>query len=362
MARLIRVLSIDGGGIRGIIPAVILDEIERRTGKPVSRLFDLIAGTSTGGILAAGLTKPDKQGDPEYSAAELIRLYEQQGKRIFPDSIWRRIPGHILVDDEKYPSDGIEGVLKEYFGEARLSEALTDVIVTAYDIEQRTPFFFKSMKAREDKRANFKLRDVARATSAAPTYFEPYKLPVADPSDLSEYYTLIDGGVYINNPALSGYAEAVRQFTEPGNEYLVVSLGTGQQTRRYTYDRAKDWGLAGWVRPLISIMFDGVCDAVDYQMKQLCCDGPDKKPRYYRFDTELVDVNDDFDDASPGNLRMIKQAGMDLARVSSGDLDVLCEQLAGGIAPRIAAEVTPKPAAGHNGRAGARPAPTSRRR
>lgn len=360
MGRLIKILSIDGGGIRGIIPAVILDEIERRTGRPISKLFDLIAGTSTGGILAVGITKPDASGEPEYSAAELIRLYEQQGKRIFPDSIWRRIPGHVLVTDEKYPSDGIEGVLKEYFGEARLNESLTDVIVTAYDIEQRSPFFFKSSKARTDPKANFRIRDVARATSAAPTYFEPCKLPVADPSDLSEYYALVDGGVYINNPALSGYAEAVRQFSDPGNDYLVVSLGTGQQTRRFPYERAKDWGLAGWVRPLINIMFDGVCDAVDYQLKQLCCEKQDG-PRYYRFDIELTDVNDDFDDASPGNLRMIKQAGMELARATSNDLDRLCAHLSAPVPPPAAVEMKPKTTAGSDARTSARPA-TGRRR
>lgn len=361
MGRLIKILSIDGGGIRGIIPAVILDEIERRTGKPISKMFDLIAGTSTGGILSVGITKPDDHGDPEYSAAELIRLYEHQGKRIFPDSIWRRIPGQVLVNDEKYPSSGIEGVLKEYFGESRLSDALTDVIVTSYDIEQRTPFFFKSSKARTDPKYNFRIRDVARATSAAPTYFEPYKLAVADPSDLSEYYSLIDGGVYVNNPALSGYAEAVRQFSDPGNEYLVVSLGTGQQTRRYPHDRAKDWGLVGWVRPLINIMFDGVCDAVDYQLKQICCDKPDG-PRYYRFDIELTDVNDDFDDASPGNIRMIKQAGMELARATSTDLDRLCEQISATVPAPAAVEMKPKKTAGHDARTSARAATTSRRK
>lgn len=361
MGKLIKILSIDGGGIRGIIPGVVMDEIERRTGKPICKLFDLITGTSTGGILAVGITKPGGGGKPKYSAADLIQLYEKEGMRIFPDSVWRRIPGHVLVNDEKYPSDGIEGVLKEYFGDSRLNESLTDVLVTSYDIEQRTPFFFKSSKARIDPKYNFKIRDVARATSAAPTYFEPFKLLVADPSDLSEYYPLIDGGVYINNPALSGYAEAVRQFCDPGNDFLVVSLGTGQQTRRFPYERAKDWGLVGWVRPLLNIMFDGVCDAVDYQMKQLCCEKADG-PRYYRFDIELTDVNDDFDDASPGNLRMIKQAGMELARTTTNDLDRLSDMIKGGVAPPAAVEMKPKVTAGNDARSSAKPATTSKRR
>ena len=91
MARTIRVLSIDGGGIRGIIPALMLGEIERRTNKPIAELFDLIAGTSTGGILALGLTVPGPDGKPKYCADELVQLYKEEGPRIFHRPTWHRI-------------------------------------------------------------------------------------------------------------------------------------------------------------------------------------------------------------------------------------------------------------------------------
>ena len=90
MSDVIKILSIDGGGIRGLIPAVVLAEIEKRTGKPASELFDLIAGTSTGGILALGLTCPAADGRPRYSAERLIDLYQKEGNRIFNRSRWRR--------------------------------------------------------------------------------------------------------------------------------------------------------------------------------------------------------------------------------------------------------------------------------
>lgn len=100
-----KVLSIDGGGIRGIIPAMVLAEIERRTGKTTSELFDLVAGTSTGGILALGLTKPGQGGKPEYSAKRLIELYETEGRKIFSIPVWHRIHSAAGVAEEKYPED-----------------------------------------------------------------------------------------------------------------------------------------------------------------------------------------------------------------------------------------------------------------
>ncbi len=87
---MIRVLSIDGGGIRGIIPSVVLAAIEQRTGQPIANTFDLIAGTSTGGIIALALAKPGQGSKPQYSADQLIQLYEQEGQRIFSRSLWHR--------------------------------------------------------------------------------------------------------------------------------------------------------------------------------------------------------------------------------------------------------------------------------
>jgi patatin-like phospholipase/acyl hydrolase len=137
-----RILSIDGGGIRGIIPATVLAEIERRTGRHVADLFDVIAGTSTGGILACGLTIPDATGGPSRSASELVDMYVKEGPRIFPHEF---LGGLRSLVDEKYSQKGIEAVLQQYMGDTMLSDAVTEIIVTAYDIERRQPFFFRSL-------------------------------------------------------------------------------------------------------------------------------------------------------------------------------------------------------------------------
>src|SRR4028119_1295248 len=135
-----KLLSIDGGGIRGIIPAMILAEIEARTGKRSAEMFDLVAGTSTGGILALGLTKPGQGGEPQYSAKRLVELYETEGEKIFDRPTWHRIHSVGGLAEEKCPSKGIEDVTREYFGDVRLAEALTEVLITAYEIEGRAPW------------------------------------------------------------------------------------------------------------------------------------------------------------------------------------------------------------------------------
>jgi patatin-like phospholipase/acyl hydrolase len=300
VAEQVNVLSIDGGGIRGIVPALVLAEIERRTGKPAADLFDLIAGTSTGGILACALAKPDA-----LSAERLVDLYEQEGPRIFSRTVWERIHSVEGLVDEKYDDDGLEEALGRYLGDARLRDAATDILIPAYDTERRRPEFFKSARAREDPSRDFPLRAVARATSSAPTYFEPA---------LIGDRPLIDGGVFAVNPGMCAVAEVMRY--SPGAEIVLVSLGTGQLTRPFPYDQVKDWGLIEWARPVIDVVFDGASDVVDYQLTQLL-----GEQHFFRFQTELTSASDDLDDAGEANLRALRLTGERLISERERDLN-----------------------------------------
>ncbi len=317
MLEVVRVLSIDGGGIRGIIPALVLAELEECTRRPVAELFALVAGTSTGGLLALALTRPGQDGRPAFAARELVDLYVEEGPRIFERSIWQRIRSADALLDEKYPASGLDAALERYLGETRLADALTDVLVPAYEIERRFPFFFKSARARVEPDYDFPMRLVARATASAPTYFEPLKL---EAGGQAEYFTLIDGGVFAANPAMCALAEVRR--SDPAGDCLVVSLGTGELTRRLPYDDAKEWGRLEWVRPLIDVMFDGVSDTVDYQLRQLLPEG-----RYFRFQTRLGEADDDLDDASPENMRLLRLEAERLIDENRRELDEVCELL-----------------------------------
>lgn len=322
MKKIVTVLSIDGGGIRGIIPAMVLSQIEKKTGKKISELFDLITGTSTGGILTLGLTVPNENLSPKYSAEDLIELYEIAGPKIFKKSAWRSFRTLWGLLNEKYDAKNIEEVLYEYFGESKLKDVLTNVLITGYEIERRISWFFKSVRASKDENYNYFMRDIARSTSAAPTYFAPSHIKSLEQE---ERYTLVDGGVFANNPAMCGYTEAITMFPE-AESILIISLGTGEQTERISYQKAKNWGLASWAQPILGVVFDGVSDTIDYQLKKII--KPNGKiPMYFRFQLTLSGVNEDLDDASPENIRNLKLLAEDLIRDRQNELDLVCEEL-----------------------------------
>lgn len=317
-----KILSIDGGGIRGIIPALVLNEIETRTGKPICQMFDLIAGTSTGGLIVLGLTKPNAHGKPEYTASDIVKLYEVDGDFIFYQSFLRMVDKLGSLLDAKYAPENIEKVMRRYFKDTWLDEALTEVLVTAYEIERRDTFFFKSTKAKKETKRNFLMCDAARATSAAPTYFPPKKIPT---KDLTAYYALIDGGVFANNPAMCAYVEALTMFADE-KDFLVVSLGTGELTKPIYYDRAKHWGLLNWARPILNVVFDGVSDAVDYQLMQIFPTIGGRQ-KYYRFQIQLDEGEDAMDNTDSYYIRALKLYGENLIKEKSQELDQLCEIL-----------------------------------
>jgi patatin-like phospholipase/acyl hydrolase len=294
-----RVLSIDGGGIRGIIPALVLTEVEKRSGKRVFELFDLIAGTSTGGILACALCAPDP-----LPAEQLVALYEEEGPEIFDRSIWQRIRSAEGLLDEKYDAAALDRALERFLSNKRLAETKPDLLVPAYNMGDPGPYFFKSRKAR-DEGEDFTLAEVARATSAAPTYFEAYEL-----TDQA----LVDGGVFAANPAMCAFAEVMR--FQPAAEVILLSLGTGQRTRKRRFPDIKDWGLIEWARPILDVVFDGVSDAVDYQLRHALDEG-----HYWRLQVELTDASDDLDDAGADNLRLLRAQAEQLVAERSAEID-----------------------------------------
>src|SRR5436189_3870439 len=165
------VLSVDGGGIRGVIPAMVLADLEARTGKPTAELFDQIAGTSTGGIIALALTVPGRDGKPRWTANDLVGLYLTEGPRIFHHSIGRMLETGLGLLDEKYDAKPLDESLATYLGDAMISEAITDVLVTSYDLEHRKPFFFKTERTKEKPEHDWALHVAACANAPPQTYF-----------------------------------------------------------------------------------------------------------------------------------------------------------------------------------------------
>jgi len=328
---LVRILSIDGGGIRGILPGQLLAKLEALTGQAIHELFDLIAGTSTGGILTCVLLAPADPADPtagaKYTAQQAADLYLGRGDAIFEPSLARKIISLGGIADEKLDGEKLEEVLKDYLDDLWLRDLLKPCLITAYDIGHRQPHFFNRYRA-QNASHDFLVRDVARATSAAPTYFETVRIR----SRSNVLYPLIDGGVFANNPAMCAYAEARSMSFDGGVEnptardMVMLSIGTGTKKKAYSYNDAKDWGLAGWVRPLVDILMSGNSDTVHHQLKQIY-DAIELKPHYLRIDPDLGDASTDMDDATSDNLIALKEAGIACSEANANDLSELAALL-----------------------------------
>ena len=300
-----RVLSIDGGGIRGIIPAMVIAAIEKKMGKPAQALFDLMVGTSTGGILALGLSRPGSGRQAQFSARRVVKLYEEQGGKIFEYSLWRKLRTVGGILEEAYSHEVLEDILGKYFAGATLGDCEVPTMVTSYDIQNRRTVFLKSWHADHQ---SLLCRDAARATSAAPTYFEPKPLDTGDVASV-----LIDGGIFMNSPSVSAYAEARKLF--PEDPIAVLSLGTGELTRPIAFEEARTWGSALWVMSLLDCMFDGVSKAADHQMQLFLGE------RYQRLQTTLETASDDMDDASEENIRNLKNTARELINSNESVLE-----------------------------------------
>ncbi|WP_264338152.1 patatin-like phospholipase family protein [Wolbachia endosymbiont (group A) of Cheilosia soror] len=303
MARYI--LSVDGGGIRGIIPAIILAEIEKRTRKRVAEIFDLIAGTSTGGIVVAGLCKKDERGNPQYSANDLVEFYQEYGSYIFKSSFFRR---SILswFNCAQYPHKNIESILEKYFGDDTLQNTLNNVLLTSYDIQNNCPFFFKSWKE-----GNIKLKDALRAATAAPTYFAPKYLKINQ-----KEMVLVDGGVFANNPAACAYASGKKLF--PNDDILLLSIGTGRTDRSIRYSNSRRFGKIGWIKPLLNVMFASSLDAVNYQLDQVIAD------KYIRIQSQLKIASPDMDNITSKNIKSLQEEAKAMIEDNQKAIEKFC--------------------------------------
>lgn len=338
-----RLLSLDGGGIRGIITASILAALEDRLndkyraqhGEPrrplrLAQFFDLLAGTSTGGILTVALLAPhpDDPKYPRYSAKEAVDLYMKNGQYIFTKAPSAKWPLGTVFFKAKYRGDHMETTLNNYFGDLRMSELIKPCLITSYDIEKRRAVFFTQHDAhRKGAMYDFLVRDVARSTSAAPTYFPPGM--ARSKADL--VYHTIDGGLFANNPTMCAVIESLKLFGKDDSllnptDMFILSVGTGTVEKQYHHEKAQKWGIAGWLTPIIDIMMSAVSETVDYQLRKLY-DSINRKDQYIRIMPDMGTADSEMDNVSEDNLQALYQAGLSNAMKFEDQLDRVAEIL-----------------------------------
>jgi len=331
MADAVRILSIDGGGIRGIIPTMVLVEILGKT--KAQDAFHIIAGTSTGGIIAAALSKPNPMG-----LYDIWRLYVDHGYDIFNKDSENQFHA---FGGPRYSADALESQLEAKFGDTYLSEVKdTELLVPSYAIRLpeadvngsiSAPMFFRSWQARGAQLTNksadkcdFKLTDIARATSAAPTYFAPATIH----NKAGQAFTMIDGGVFANNPTICAMVEAYHLYHS--TDFLIVSLGTGIVPAQIDANAAASWGDLAWASPIITILMDGNAQTVAFEVHELL--GEDQ---YTRLDISLGNataqgeiVDPAMDDALQGNLKALQDKANQLIDIQKRKIQSLATELA----------------------------------
>ncbi|KAJ0984737.1 hypothetical protein J5N97_003093 [Dioscorea zingiberensis] len=287
---LITILSIDGGGIRGIIPATVINflesELQKLDGEDarIVDYFDVIAGTSTGGLITAMLTTPNDDNRPLFSAKDVKSFYLENSPKIFPQpcgliakaaklarTFWRPIY------DGKY----LHSLLKEKLGSTRLHQTLTNVVIPTFDIKKLHPIIFSSYEVKCKSSKDALLSDICIGTAAAPTYLPAHHFQTTGPKGTIREFNLIDGGVAANNPALVAIGEVIKEVKK-GNpdyfphkpldyrKYLLISIGTGSAKveEKYTAKSASKWGIIGWLfsngsTPLVDVFLQSSADMVD---------------------------------------------------------------------------------------------------
>ncbi len=315
----VRVLSLDGGGIRGVITAVFLTELTKRTGKPITTLFDHIAGTSTGSILAALLTAPDPADPtkPRYSADEVLDGYLTVAKGIFALKGLREHVHAANLFVPKYHNEAFNEVLSTAIGDSYISDSILDLTIPAYSLTERDAHLFSSRDAKIHPSHDYKLWEVARASSAAPTYFEPHFITnrTGDKS-----FALIDGGVVANNPGMCAFADVERHGES--QDIVMVSVGTGTAKKEFAWPGVQHWGVAQWARPILSLLMDASSQAIHFELRHVL-----GSPRYRRFQVQIPHEAEAIDNVADLNLMLLKTLGQEMVRGNDREIDNICALL-----------------------------------
>lgn len=293
MATKFRILSIDGGGLRGVVPLTILKKVEEKLkikngnkDLKIWEYFDFFAGTSTGGLITSAITLKDDNiaNQAKYTLDNIMEVYLRRGKEIFPRKNRVQKLLHAVYDIFKpsFSDAGIKKVFSDVLGNATMNDCLKPIMISTYDLTNNIPLFFKSVEAKNDSNLNARLYDICRATSAGPTYLPTYSFHYPkNPDTENPNRNCIDGGVYVNNPSLAALSEILKNKKNYSPDLAnlsaenihILSVGTGSYTEAITSDDSQKKGEIYWATKISDIMMKGVNRVTDYEMKQMMKEG-----------------------------------------------------------------------------------------
>ncbi|KAJ0102036.1 patatin-like protein 6 [Pistacia vera] len=321
------ILSIDGGGMRGILPGKALAYLEHalksKSGNPNARIadyFDVAAGTGVGGIFTTMLFATNDNSRPIFKAEDTWHFLANQGKRIYRSSSDSNSGNFIKRifkngSSSASASAGLEKAMKEMFADSgrnlTLRDTLKPVLIPCYDLSSTAPFLFSRADALETESFDFRLWEVCRATSAEPGLFEPVLMRSVDGQTRC---VAVDGGLAMSNPTAAAITHVLHNkqefpFVRGVEDLLVLSLGTGQLLEvSYEYDQVKNWKVKDWARPMARISGDGSADSVDQAVAMAFgqCTSSSNYVRIQANGSSVAPCGPNVDtDPSPSNVKML---------------------------------------------------------
>ncbi|MCA9507971.1 MAG: patatin-like phospholipase family protein [Myxococcales bacterium] len=287
----IKVLSLDGGGIRGVLLARLLQKFEQVSDKRIYELFDLIAGTSTGGLLSLLLTMPLSKDKLPLTVKEAEKFYKDNARLIFKYSCSNLIPKTVCsLRGPLYDALSMEALIQKTFGKKLFSESLIPTLLTTFSIEEKQGISLESDNA---KFSHLNVLEVARATSAAPTFFIPKEVTLINSNNRPYQAFLIDGGIYKNNPAPLAFDKAERIFGRAEilrRGIVLVSIGTGKGVlNSHNGSSLLNAGAATWAPAVIDALIDGSSNEDEGAMENIFESLPGS--HYIRIQTLLDNAN-----------------------------------------------------------------------
>ncbi|XVE82750.1 hypothetical protein DITRI_Ditri16bG0030900 [Diplodiscus trichospermus] len=351
--KMVTVLGIDGGGIRGIIPGTLLAFLETKLQEldgPDARIadyFDVIAGTSTGGLIATMLTAPNQENRPIYAAKDINDFYLEHCPKIFPQHSRLNFLAsaanliRATLTGPKYDGKYLKSLTNQILQGTTITQTLTNVLIPAFDIKHLQPVIFSTNDAKNDVSKNARLADVCISTSAAPTFLPAHYFETKDANGKTRTFDLIDGGVAANNPTLLAINHISKEILKNNTEFvgiepmdsrrmLVLSLGTGEakHEEKYNAAMASKWGMIDWLydggkTPMLDVFWDASSDIVDVHTSTLF-QSLHSEGNYLRIqDDTLTGDASSVDIATEVNLKKLIEIGTELLkkRVSRVNLD-----------------------------------------
>ncbi|PIQ43735.1 MAG: hypothetical protein COV52_01490 [Gammaproteobacteria bacterium CG11_big_fil_rev_8_21_14_0_20_46_22] len=320
--KVVRILIIDGGGIHGIIPAYILNYLSEKTGKPISQLFDIMAGTSSGSISVTALNTPDKNGKPKLSTQDLIGIYNHIGPQLLKNPWYHQVLTLGGLIGPMLPASNLDHAYEKYLGQTtRFDELIKPVLVPVYSFQERRVLWFKSWELGKSGRPDFYTHEVVSAATATPGVFPPV---IIQSMESRQSYLAGDAFNAVNDPGPPALFAAMKLY--PNKRYLVVSLGTGEDSTNIPGNQAIHWGLAQWMRYILIDFMKGQVDTTVNIMQNLQEIIPKRFVAYYRFNAPIPPQLDDPFNVSPKNIKALNHVAQAIVNSRRAALDkVACE-------------------------------------